>query len=61
MLAKVAKSAARLRRRSWRCSGLCSPARCHRSGISVLLVNKRFPQLRTQAPHRHQSVALDFV
>jgi len=55
-----------------------NPEAADRSRISVLLGNKRFPQLRTithviwtmygivqpgsmQKPHRHQSVALDFI
>jgi gentisate 1,2-dioxygenase len=55
-----------------------NPKAADRSRISVLLGNKRFPQLRTithviwamygivpanstQKPHRHQSVALDFI
>jgi gentisate 1,2-dioxygenase len=55
-----------------------NPDSANRSRISLLLGNKRFPQLRTithvvwamygvvkpgsvQKPHRHQSVALDFI
>ena len=55
-----------------------SPEAANRSRVSLLLGNRRFPQLRTithviwamygilpansmQKPHRHQSVALDFI